>query len=153
MTYRATDIATWAARAAEYMETNDHTEGGTPCSREALAEACGFPACQWYKVKQAMIASGYPVGVQPGRGGGFFLGTDGCQATHLVLSEKYIESRLDTTQRQEQALKLTPAWWESAVSYAKRIGHDLGLGAARISTKAQQLALPEPERGEQEAAS
>lgn len=145
MVYRTTDYVTWAVRAAAYMEANGHTTADTPCNREALAEACEFPVCQWYRVKQHMISAGYKVGVRPGRSGGFYLGEHGCQASHLVYTDQYVESRLNTSQRQEQDLKALPGWNQILRFARERLSYDLTQGARRIQGKAQQLALPMPQ--------
>jgi len=144
MTYKTIEIASWVVKSAQYLEDNKHTDYDRPCTLAALADACEFPQGQWARVKQAMLQAGYTIAVRSGKGGGFYLGEQGSQASHLVLTEKYVEARLGTTQRQEQALK--PIGWDNILRFAKnQLAHDLGLGARRISAKAMQLALPAPD--------
>lgn len=144
MTYRPIDFAAWAVKAAKYMEDMGHVDYQNPVSRETLAQVCDFPECQWYRVKDYLLAQGYHLGVKPGRNGGFFLGEHGVQATHLVLTEKYVESRLDTSQHQEEHLKRLPGWGEILQFARERAQYDLSLGAKRIREKTRQLALPIP---------
>ena len=144
MTYSPDEIKSWAHAAARLMRDHGHTGPDSPITVGELADRVGFNPCQWPRVKEWLFALGYPLAQRFGRGGGFYLGEKGAQATILTADQRYILTRIKSAERHQRQVSQLPDY-PDVVEYAKeKLEHNLLSFAGLIGTRAAQLALPAP---------
>ena len=145
MTYKTPTIQQWAHSTAKYMEANGYTERDKPITVAEIAERVGFHPCQWSRVKDQLYSLGYHLAQRYGRGGGFYLGEPGEEATAVAGDQKQILTRLKTLQRRHKQVSGQPHYGRIVAYAQERLEHNLLAFAGSIGSHAPQLALPAPD--------